>query len=127
MAKVLQDKFGIVEGLMTTIHAYTGDQNTFDAPHAKGDFRRARAAAENIIPNTTGAAKAIGLVIPELKGKLDGAAQRVPVATGSLTELVTVLKKVTVEEVNAAMKEASDSRNLSDTQKMKSYLPTSKV
>lgn len=108
MAKVLNDKFGIVEGLMTTIHAYTGDQNTLDAPHAKGDFRRARAAAENIIPNTT-AAKAIGLVIPDLKGKLDGAAQRVPVATGSLTELVTVLNKsVTVEELNAAMKEASD-------------------
>jgi glyceraldehyde 3-phosphate dehydrogenase len=109
MAKTLQDKFGIVEGLMTTIHAYTGDQNTLDAPHAKGDFRRARAAAENIIPNTTGAAKAIGLVIPELKGKLDGAAQRVPVPTGSLTELVTVLEKnVTAEEINAAMKEASD-------------------
>jgi glyceraldehyde 3-phosphate dehydrogenase len=109
MAKVLQDNYGIVQGLMTTIHAYTGDQNTLDAPHAKGDFRRARAAAENIIPNTTGAAKAIGLVIPELKGKLDGAAQRVPVATGSLTELITVLEKpVTVEEINAAMKAASD-------------------
>lgn len=93
MAKTLQDKFGIVQGLMTTIHAYTGDQNTLDAPHPKGDFRRARAAAENIIPNTTGAAKAIGLVIPELQGILDGAAQRVPVATGSLTELVTVLNK----------------------------------
>ena len=74
MAKVLNDKFGIVEGLMTTIHAYTNDQNTLDAPHKKGDLRRARAAAENIVPNTTGAAKAIGLVIPELKGKLDGAA-----------------------------------------------------
>lgn len=109
MAKVLNDKFGIVNGLMTTIHAYTGDQNTLDAPHRKGDFRRARAAAENIIPNTTGAAKAIGLVIPELKGKLDGAAQRVPTPTGSLTELVTVLsKKVTAEEVNAAMKEAAN-------------------
>lgn len=109
MAKTLNDKFGIVSGLMTTIHAYTGDQNTLDAPHRKGDFRRARAAAENIIPNTTGAAKAIGDVLPELKGKLDGAAQRVPVAAGSLTELVTVLdKKVTVDEVNAAMKEASD-------------------
>ncbi|MCL6457163.1 MAG: type I glyceraldehyde-3-phosphate dehydrogenase [Gorillibacterium sp.] len=109
MAKVLQDNYGIAQGLMTTIHAYTGDQNTLDAPHRKGDFRRARAAAENIIPNTTGAAKAIGLVIPALKGKLDGAAQRVPVATGSLTELVTVLdKKVTAEEVNAAMKAASD-------------------
>ncbi|MGM9987723.1 MAG: type I glyceraldehyde-3-phosphate dehydrogenase [Bacillaceae bacterium] len=109
MAKVLNDKFGIVEGLMTTIHAYTGDQNTLDAPHPKGDFRRARAAAANIVPNTTGAAKAIGLVIPELQGKLDGAAQRVPVATGSLTELVTVLdKNVTAEEINAAMKEAAN-------------------
>ena len=92
MAKVLQDKFGIVQGIMTTIHAYTGDQNTLDAPHRKGDMRRARSAAINIVPNTTGAAKAIGLVIPELKGKLDGSAQRVPVATGSLTELVTVLE-----------------------------------
>ncbi|ALV22753.1 MULTISPECIES: type I glyceraldehyde-3-phosphate dehydrogenase [Carnobacterium] len=109
MAKVLNDKYGIVQGLMTTIHAYTGDQNTLDAPHPKGDFRRARAAAENIIPNTTGAAKAIGEVIPELKGKLDGAAQRVPVPAGSLTELVTVLDKtVTVEEVDAAMKAAAD-------------------
>ncbi len=109
MAKVLQDQFGIVEGLMTTIHAYTGDQNTLDAPHPKGDFRRARAAAANIVPNTTGAAKAIGLVIPELQGKLDGAAQRVPVATGSLTELVTVLEKtVSVDEINAAMKAAAN-------------------
>lgn len=109
MAKVLNDKFGIVQGLMTTIHAYTGDQNTLDAPHRKGDMRRARAAAINIVPNTTGAAKAIGLVIPELKGKLDGAAQRVPVATGSVTELVTVLEKNTsVEEINAAMKAAAD-------------------
>ncbi|ALA94687.1 type I glyceraldehyde-3-phosphate dehydrogenase [Leptotrichia sp. oral taxon 212] len=109
MAKVLQDKFGIEAGSMTTIHAYTGDQNTLDAPHRKGDFRRARAAAVNIVPNTTGAAKAIGLVIPELAGKLDGAAQRVPVPTGSLTELISVLsKKVTKEEINAAMKEASN-------------------
>ena len=109
MAKVLQDKFGVVEGLMTTIHAYTGDQNTLDAPHRKGDFRRARAAAANIVPNTTGAAKAIGLVLPNLKGKLDGAAQRVPVITGSVTELVTVLgKNTTVEEVNAAMKAAAN-------------------
>ena len=109
MAKTLNDKFGVVEGLMTTIHAYTGDQMTLDGPHPKGDFRRARAAAENIVPNTTGAAKAIGLVIPELNGKLDGAAQRVPIATGSLTELVTVLdKEVTADEVNAAMKEASN-------------------
>lgn len=109
MAKVLNDNFGIVEGLMTTIHAYTNDQNTLDAPHAKGDLRRARAAAANIVPNTTGAAKAIGLVIPALAGKLDGSAQRVPVITGSLTELVTVLEKpVTVAEVNAAMKAAAN-------------------
>ena len=109
MAKVLNDNFGIVEGLMTTIDAYTNDQNTLDAPHKKGDLRRARAAAANIVPNTTGAAKAIGLVIPELKGKLDGAAQRVPVITGSITELVTVLEKsVTVEEINAAMKAAAN-------------------
>ncbi|GAB1612799.1 MULTISPECIES: type I glyceraldehyde-3-phosphate dehydrogenase [Mammaliicoccus] len=109
MAKVLNDEFGIVEGLMMTIHAYTGDQNTLDAPHAKGDFRRARAAAENIVPNSTGAAKAIGLVIPELKGKLDGSAQRVPVATGSVTELTAVLdKEVSVEEINEAMKNATN-------------------
>ena len=109
MAKVLNDKFGIQKGFMTTIHAYTNDQNTLDGPHAKGDLRRARAAASNIVPNTTGAAKAIGLVIPELKGKLDGAAQRVPVVTGSITELVCTLDKhVTVEEVNAAMKAASN-------------------
>ncbi|MDO5059376.1 MAG: type I glyceraldehyde-3-phosphate dehydrogenase [Neisseria sp.] len=109
MANVLQKQFGIVEGLMTTIHAYTGDQNTLDAPHRKGDFRRARAAGVNIVPNSTGAAKAIGLVIPELQGKLDGAAQRVPVATGSLTELVSVLEKnVSVEEINAAMQAAAD-------------------
>ena len=109
MAKVLDEKFGIVEGLMTTIHAYTGDQNTLDAPHRKGDLRRARAAAAIIVPNTTGAAKAIGLVLPNLKGKLDGAAQRVPVITGSVTELVTVLaKNTTVEELNAAMKAAAN-------------------
>lgn len=109
MAKVLEDKYGIIEGLMTTIHAYTNDQNTLDGPHKKGDLRRARAAAANIVPNTTGAAKAIGLVIPALKGKLDGAAQRVPVITGSLTELITVLNKpVTVEEINAAMKAATN-------------------
>jgi len=109
MAQVLDDKFGIVSGLMTTIHAYTNDQNTQDAPHPKGDLRRARAAAVNIVPNSTGAAKAIGLVLPKLKGKLDGGAQRVPTLTGSLTELVTVLgKKVTLEEVNAAMKAAAN-------------------
>ena len=94
---------------MTTIHAYTNDQNTLDAPHPKGDLRRARAAASNIVPNSTGAAKAIGLVLPELKGKLDGSAQRVPVITGSLTELTVILgKKVTAEEINAAMKAASN-------------------
>lgn len=109
MAKVLDDTYGIVAGLMTTIHAYTNDQNTQDAPHPKGDLRRARAAAQNIVPNSTGAAKAIGLVLPGLKGKLDGTAQRVPTLTGSLTELVTVLaKKVTAEEVNAAMKAAAN-------------------
>lgn len=107
VVKVLNDEFGIKQGLMTTIHAYTGDQNTLDAPHAKGDYRRARAAAENIVPNSTGAAKAIGLVLPELKGKLDGGAQRVPVATGSLTEVtVTLDKNVSVEDVNNAMKNA---------------------
>jgi glyceraldehyde 3-phosphate dehydrogenase len=109
MAKVLNDTFGINMGFMTTIHAYTNDQNTLDAPHPKGDLRRARAAAANIVPNSTGAAKAIGLVLPELKGKLDGVAQRVPVITGSLTELTSVLnKKTSVEEVNAAMKAASN-------------------
>jgi glyceraldehyde 3-phosphate dehydrogenase len=109
MAKVLQDKFGLTKGFMTTIHAYTNDQNTLDAPHGKGDLRRARAAAANIVPNSTGAAKAIGLVIPELKGKLDGGAQRVPVITGSLTELVCTLeKKVTVDEINEAMKAAAN-------------------
>ncbi|MGX1830443.1 type I glyceraldehyde-3-phosphate dehydrogenase [Paenibacillus taichungensis] len=109
MAKALHDKFGIQSGLMTTVHAYTGNQNTLDAPDPKGDFRAARASAENIVPYSTGAAKAIGLVLPELNGKLDGASQRVPVPTGSVTELVAVLNtKVTVEQVNAAMKEASD-------------------
>ena len=109
MAKALQDNFGIVEGLMTTIHAYTGDQMILDGPHRKGDLRRARAGAANIVPNSTGAAKAIGLVIPELNGKLDGSAQRVPTPTGSVTELVAVLEKnVTVDEVNAAMKAAAN-------------------
>lgn len=109
MAAVLDKEFGIVNGLMTTIHAYTNDQNTQDAPHAKGDLRRARAAAQNIVPNSTGAAKAIGLVLPNLKGKLDGGAQRVPTLTGSLTELFTILEKeVTVEEINAAMKAAAN-------------------
>jgi glyceraldehyde 3-phosphate dehydrogenase len=109
MAKVLNDQYGIVTGIMTTIHAYTNDQNTLDAPHPKNDLRRGRAAAANIVPNSTGAAKAIGLVLPELKGKLDGSAQRVPTITGSLTELVTILsKKVTTEEINAAMKAAAN-------------------
>ena len=109
MAQVLEEKFGIANALMTTIHAYTNDQNTQDAPHPKGDLRRARAAAQNIVPNTTGAAKAIGLVLPNLKGKMDGTAQRVPTLTGSLTELTSILnKKVTVDEVNAAMKAASN-------------------
>ena len=105
MADVLDKKFGIEMGFMTTVHAYTNDQNTQDAPHPKGDLRRARAAAQNIVPNSTGAAKAIGLVLPQLKGKLDGNAQRVPVITGSLTELTSILKKkVTADEINAAMK-----------------------
>ena len=109
MAKTLNDNFTIVTGIMSTIHAYTNDQNTLDAPHPKGDLRRARAAAANIVPNSTGAAKAIGLVLPELKGKLDGGAQRVPVITGSVTELYSILDKtVTVEEINAAMKTASN-------------------
>ena len=109
MAKVLNDSFGIVTGLMLTVHAYTNDQNTLDAPHPKGDLRRARAAAENIVPNSTGAAKAIGLVLPELKGKLDGSAQRVPTVTGSLTELTVILgKKTTADEINAAMKAAAN-------------------
>lgn len=109
MAKALNDAFTIEVGSMTTIHAYTNDQNTLDAPHPKGDLRRARAAAANIVPNSTGAAKAIGLVLPELKGKLDGGAQRVPVITGSSTELTAVLaKKTSVEEINAVMKAASN-------------------
>jgi glyceraldehyde 3-phosphate dehydrogenase len=109
MADTLDKKFGIEVGFMTTVHAYTNDQNTQDAPHPKGDLRRARAAAQNIVPNSTGAAKAIGLVLPGLKGKLDGNAQRVPVLTGSLTELTSILKKkVTVEEVNKAMKDAGN-------------------
>ena len=107
VAKVLNDKFGLEKGFITTIHAYTADQNIQDAPHK--DLRRARAAALNIVPTTTGAAKAVGLVLPELKGKLDGNAVRVPTPTGSLTDLVCVLnKEVTVEEINAAMKEAAE-------------------
>ncbi len=106
LAKVFNDKFGIVNGLMTTVHAYTADQNLQDGPHK--DLRRARAAALNIVPSTTGAAKAIGLVLPELKGKLDGFALRVPVPTGSITDLTLVSqKKVTVEEIKAAYEEAA--------------------
>jgi glyceraldehyde 3-phosphate dehydrogenase len=107
LAKVFHDRFGIVNGLMTTVHAYTADQNLQDGPHK--DLRRARAAAINIVPSTTGAAKAIGLVLPELKGKLDGFALRVPVPTGSITDLTLVSeKKVTVEEIKAAYKEAAN-------------------
>ena len=106
MAKALNDAFPIQSGIMSTIHAYTGDQMILDGPHRKGDLRRARAGAANIVPNSTGAAKAIGLVIPELNGKLIGSAQRVPVFTGSTTILVAVVKgkDVTVEKINAAMK-----------------------
>ncbi len=108
MANALHNKFAIESGFMTTIHAYTNDQNTLDAPHSK-DYRRARAAAANIVPNTTGAAKAIGLVIPSLAGVLDGGAQRVPVITGSLTELVSVVDgETTADEVNALMKAAAN-------------------
>ncbi len=109
MAKALNDYAPIQSGIMTTVHAYTGDQMVLDGPHRKGDLRRARAAAANIVPNSTGAAKAIGLVIPELNGKLIGSAQRVPVPTGSTTLLVAVVKgkDVTKEGVNAAMKAAS--------------------
>ena len=107
MADTLNKLAPIVKGFMTTIHSYTGDQMVLDGPHRKGDLRRARAAAVNIVPNSTGAAKAIGLVIPELAGKLDGAAQRVPTPTGSLTELVAVVDAVvTKDDVNAAMKAA---------------------
>ncbi|MEQ8927255.1 MAG: type I glyceraldehyde-3-phosphate dehydrogenase [Fulvivirga sp.] len=107
VAKVLNDKFGIEKGFITTIHAYTSDQNLQDAPHK--DLRRARAAAINMVPTTTGAAKAVGLVLPDLKGKLDGNAVRVPTPTGSLTDLVCVLKKeVTAAEINAAIKEAAN-------------------
>ena len=112
MAKALNDVFPIQSGIMTTVHAYTGDQMILDGPHRKGDLRRARAGAQNIVPNSTGAAKAIGLVIPELNKKLIGSAQRVPVCTGSTTILVAVVKgeNVTVDAVNAAMKaQASES------------------
>lgn len=107
MAKILDDNFGIESGYMTTIHAYTADQNLQDAPHS--DLRRARAAALSIVPTSTGAAKAVGLVLPHLKGKLDGNAMRVPTPDGSITDLSVILKKpATVEEINAAMKQAAD-------------------
>ena len=117
MAKALNDYAPIQSGIMTTVHAYTGDQMLLDGPHRKGDLRRARAAAVNIVPNSTGAAKAIGLVIPELNGKLIGSAQRVPVPTGSTTILVAVVKgeNITVENINAAMKsESSESFGYTD-------------
>ena len=117
MAKALNDYAPIQSGIMTTVHAYTGDQMVLDGPHRKGDLRRARAAAVNIVPNTTGAAKAIGLVIPELNGKLIGSAQRVPVPTGSTTILVAVVKgeNITEESINAAMKaESSESFGYTD-------------
>lgn len=111
MAKALNDFAPIQSGIMTTVHAYTGDQMVLDGPHRKGDLRRARAAAENIVPNSTGAAKAIGLVIPELNGKLIGSAQRVPVPTGSTTILVATIKtdkEVTVDSINAYMKSVAN-------------------
>ncbi len=110
MAQTLNNYAPIASGIMTTVHAYTGDQMVLDGPHRKGDLRRSRAAAANIVPNSTGAAKAIGLVIPELSGKLIGSAQRVPTITGSTTILIAVVKgqNVTKEGVNAAMKAASD-------------------
>ncbi len=110
MAKALNDAYPIVSGIMTTVHAYTGDQMILDGPQRKGDLRRSRAGAQNIVPNSTGAAKAIGLVIPELNGKLIGSAQRVPTPTGSTTILVAVVngKDVTVDSINAAMKAASN-------------------
>ncbi|MBP5661949.1 MAG: type I glyceraldehyde-3-phosphate dehydrogenase, partial [Clostridia bacterium] len=110
MAKALNDFAPIQSGIMTTVHAYTGDQMILDGPHRKGDLRRARAGAQNIVPNSTGAAKAIGLVIPELNGKLIGSAQRVPTCTGSTTILVAVVKgkDITADAINAAMKAASN-------------------
>ncbi|MGV8093963.1 MAG: type I glyceraldehyde-3-phosphate dehydrogenase [Mangrovibacterium sp.] len=109
LAKVLNDKFGILTGQMTTIHAYTNSQPLMDTPDPKVNYRKSRAAADSIVPYTTGAAKAIGLVIPELKGKLDGSSQRIPVHAGSIVELYTVLgKKVTEAEINQAMKDASN-------------------
>jgi glyceraldehyde 3-phosphate dehydrogenase len=109
LAKVLNDQFGIERGLMTTVHAYTNDQQVQDLAHREGDLYRSRAAAQNIIPSSTGAAKAVGLVIPELQGKLTGISMRVPVPTGSVVDLTAIMKKkVTKEEVNAAMKKAAE-------------------
>ena len=123
VAKILEEQFGIKSGLMTTIHAYTGDQRIQDAPHK--DLRRARAAAQNIVPTTTGAAKAVALVLPALEGKLDGFAMRVPTITGSATDLTVELSKdVTVDEVNAAIKTQSLARRLS-TPRIQSFPPTS--
>ena len=119
MAKALNDYAPILSGIMTTVHAFTGDQMVLDGPHRKGDLRRARAASVNIVPNSTGAAKAIGLVIPELNGKLIGSAQRVPVPTGSTTILVAVVKghDITKEGINAAMKaQASESFGYNEDQ-----------
>ncbi|MDF9825497.1 glyceraldehyde 3-phosphate dehydrogenase [Breznakia sp. PF5-3] len=117
MANTLNNLAKIKSGIMATIHAYTGDQMLLDGPHRKGDLRRARAAAINIVPNSTGAAKAIGLVIPELNGKLIGAAQRVPVPTGSTTILTTVVEgNVTADEINAAMKKAADGTSFGYTE-----------
>ena len=119
MAKALNDFAPIQSGIMTTVHAYTGDQMVLDGPHRKGDLRRARAAAQNIVPNSTGAAKAIGLVIPELNGKLIGAAQRVPVCTGSTTLLIAVVKgkNITADAINAHMKSvASESYGYNEDQ-----------
>ncbi len=122
MAKVLHDSFGIVSGLMTTIHSYTNDQNLLDLPHK--DLRRARAAAINLVPTSTGAAKAIGLVIPELKGKLHGSAIRVPTPTGSITDLTVVTtKETTTEDVNAAF-EKERSREFSVSRNVRSFFRT---
>ena len=120
MTKALNDAFPIQAGIMTTVHAYTGDQMILDGPHRKGDLQRARAGAANIVPNSTGAAKAIGLVIPELNGKLIGSAQRVPVPTGSTTILVAVVKgkDITKESINAAMKAQSSESFGSTTEKL---------
>lgn len=127
MAKVLNDAFGIVEGVMTTTHAYTNDQRLADVPHS--DWRRSRAAAENIIPTTTGAARAVGKVLPELAGKLDGIAARVPVADGSVVDLIVELSKnVTVDDINAAVKEAAQTERLSRVlQYSESHLVSSDV